>query len=268
MNTGPVRGSTAMPTGTRLWLPHATGADRCDLRLICLPHAGGGASVFAPLRRHAPDWLDVLPVQLPGRENRMAEPAIAAMPALVAALAEALAPVLDRPYALLGYSVGARVAFCLTQALARAGLPPPQLVMVAAHRAPDLPGRGPALHTLPSAEFWERLARYEGTPAAILDNPEFRTLFEPLLRADFALAETPLDVAGQRLPCPVAAFAGTRDALVSPAEVAGWARATAAGFDCTAIEGGHFFLRDAAEAFRETVYDRLAPLARRARHAA
>jgi medium-chain acyl-[acyl-carrier-protein] hydrolase len=268
MNTGPVRGSTAMPTGTRLWLPHATGADRCDLRLICLPHAGGGASVFAPLRRHAPDWLDVLPVQLPGRENRMAEPAIAAMPALVAALAEALAPVLDRPYALLGYSVGARVAFCLTQALARRGLRLPQIVMVAAHRAPDLPGRGPALHTLPSEAFWSRLADYQGTPAAILDNPEFRALFEAPLRADFALAETPLEAGNQRLPCPVTAFAGRRDALVSPTEVAGWARATSAAFDCVEIEGGHFFLRDAAEPFRQAVYDRLAPLARRARHAA
>ncbi|MET7245170.1 thioesterase domain-containing protein [Methylobacterium sp. EM32] len=268
MNTVPVRGTTAVTAGTRRWLPHANGATSCDLRLICLPYAGGGASVFAPLRRHAPDWLDVLPVQLPGRENRMAEAAIAAMPTLVDALTEALAPVLDQPYALLGYSVGARVAFCLTQALARAGLPPPRLVMVAAHRAPDLPARGPALHTLPSAEFWDRLARYEGTPAAILDNPEFRALFEAPLRADFALAETPLDGAGQRLPCPVAAFAGSRDALVSPADIAGWARATSAGFDCTTIAGGHFFLRDAAEEFRAAVYDRLAPLARRARHAA
>ncbi len=106
-------------------MPHLTGATVCDLRLICLPYAGGGASVFAALRRHAPDWLDVLPVQLPGRENRIGEPAIAAMPDLVTALTGALAPVLDRPYALLGYSVGARIAFCLTRALARAGLPPP-----------------------------------------------------------------------------------------------------------------------------------------------
>lgn len=260
--------SQDLPVATARWVPHAKTGSGAAARMLCLPFAGGGASAFVPLRQQAPDWLDVLPVQFPGREARIGEDPIASMPLLIARLVEALAPLLDRPYALLGYSLGARVAYCLTQTLEHMGLPLPESVLVAAHRAPDLPRRGPALHQLPSAAFWDRLATYEGTPAAIIANHEFRALFEKPLRADFALAEGELPPFGRALPCPITAFAGRRDALAKPDEMAGWAQATRARFEMIEIDGGHFFLREAQDTFRDAIVARLVHLAPDARRAA
>ena len=45
-------------------------------KLICLPYAGGGASTFVKWQAAFGSRLEVLPVQLPGRENRVAEPLI------------------------------------------------------------------------------------------------------------------------------------------------------------------------------------------------
>lgn len=239
----------------RRWFPAAGGTGRPAMRLICLPFAGGGVSAFAGLRAHARahERLEVLPAQFPGRESRFSETPIASMPLLLARLIEALTPLLDRPYVLLGYSLGARVAYCLARAADRLGLPAPACVMVAAHRPPGAPPRMPPLHDLPSEEFWRRLSSYNGTPEEIVRNAEFRELFERTLRADFALAETSLPFPVERLTCPVVAFAGADDPLVSPREIAGWAAVAGDGFELVTIAGGHFFLRENADEFHAQV---------------
>ncbi|HEX8055009.1 MAG TPA: thioesterase domain-containing protein, partial [Thermoleophilaceae bacterium] len=44
------------------------------VRLICLPHAGAGASMYLRWSRALPDWVEVVAVQLSGRETRRREP--------------------------------------------------------------------------------------------------------------------------------------------------------------------------------------------------
>ena len=51
------------------WLPFGTG-DGARVRLVCLPHAGAGASSYRVWGRTLPADIGVCPVQLPGRENR------------------------------------------------------------------------------------------------------------------------------------------------------------------------------------------------------
>src|SRR6476469_1550245 len=77
------------------------------LRLICLPAAGGGASRYRDWPAHLPDDVEVVSVQLPGRENRFDEPVIDAMEPLVGRLLDELAGSLVAPFALFGHSIGA-----------------------------------------------------------------------------------------------------------------------------------------------------------------
>ncbi|MEV4085609.1 thioesterase domain-containing protein [Nonomuraea fuscirosea] len=85
--------------------------------LFCLPYAGGGAGAYTGLLRAlsalpAVPGLTVVPVQLPGRESRIAEP-----PAFtIAEIADEVAPATDEPYALYGHSMGARLAFEVVRA--------------------------------------------------------------------------------------------------------------------------------------------------------
>jgi hypothetical protein len=38
-----------------------------QMRLICLPYAGGSSSSFASLAKALPDWLELCAIELPGR---------------------------------------------------------------------------------------------------------------------------------------------------------------------------------------------------------
>ena len=88
--------------------------------MFCLPYAGGGASAYTGLLRELTD-LTVVPIQLPGRENRIAEP-----PAFtIQEIADEIAPATDAPYLLYGHSMGARIAFEVARELRRRGLPGP-----------------------------------------------------------------------------------------------------------------------------------------------
>jgi len=73
------------------------------LRLFCFHHAGGGASSYRNWQTHFESLnIEVVPIQLPGRENRIAEPCVTSVSALTAAMIEELQPYLDRPYSLWG----------------------------------------------------------------------------------------------------------------------------------------------------------------------
>ncbi|HEX2093650.1 MAG TPA: thioesterase domain-containing protein, partial [Longimicrobiaceae bacterium] len=160
------------------------------LRLFCFPYAGGGASIFRTWSQSLPPEVDVCPVQLPGRESRLREPPFDRLLPLVRTLADVLAPYMDLPFALYGYSNGALMSFELARELRRRGMRGPVHLFVAACPAPHLPDKDPPIHALPDVELIREIRRLNGTPEEILQNEELMTLLIPLLRADSAIHET------------------------------------------------------------------------------
>ena len=81
------------------------------LRLFCLPYSGASAMVYSRWRRKLPAWLQLRPVELPGRGARMAEPLHTDLAGLARQLARELHDeVRQGPYAVLGHSLGALLA--------------------------------------------------------------------------------------------------------------------------------------------------------------
>jgi medium-chain acyl-[acyl-carrier-protein] hydrolase len=224
------------------WLPFGCGAGDAAARLFCFPFAGGGASNFMPWRRRLPG-IGVAPVQYPGRETRLDEPPARDLAQAVAEIAGALAPWLDRPYLLLGTSLGAKVAYAVALRLRQLGLPGPRALLVAAHVPPGSPSASARLLPLPDEQFLAAVQAYGGLPGELLESAEFRAMILPVLRADFALAHQAVELAP--LACPIHAFAGTLDRTASAEAMQGWQHFTRAGLRLTRCEGGHFFFRDA-----------------------
>ncbi len=115
------------------------------LRLFCFPYAGGGASIYRLWSSKLPNEVEACPIQLPGRENRIAEPLYTHIAPLVAELALVMRPYQDIPYMFFGHSLGALVAFELARYQRRNHLPEPTHLFVQriAHpnyRASRLPG--------------------------------------------------------------------------------------------------------------------------------
>ncbi len=230
------------------------------MRLFVLPFAGGGVAQFQAFCRAAPEWLDIQPVQLPGRENRMFEPPVESLDELVEILQSEVAPHLDRPYAILGYSMGSRISLGLVHALAAAGQPLPLQLIVAAHAAPALPSRLPQIDTLDSETFWNLIAGYEGTPEEVLCNDELKTLVEPTLRADFSVARQAVTRTSAPLDVPILALAGRHDPYAGPGDMQSWKNETSGSFHLQIIDGGHFFLHSHLQIFSSCVFEALKPL--------
>jgi surfactin synthase thioesterase subunit len=217
--------------------------DRAAMRLFCLPYAGGGSAVFHRWRMALPAGMELAPICLPGREGRVDEPPHTEWQTLVREIADAIASSIDRPYALLGHSMGAWIAFELARELRRRQLRLPGLLAVAASRAPHRPIPVPRLHELPDDEFVRELSnRFDGIPPAVHTNKELLELLLPTLRADIQLVEQYTFDDERPLEVEILAIGGTQDPAVSATDLAEWRRHTSRKFSVRMMPGGHFFL--------------------------
>lgn len=218
---------------------------QAKLRLFCFHYAGGGASSFRNWSDNLPLSVEVCSVELPGRGFRLMEAAFTSLDPLVQALADALIPRLDKPFAFFGHSMGGLVSFELTRLLRSNYNLNPVHLFVSARRAPQLPDPEPLIHNLSEPEFLDELRDLEGTPQEVLENAELMQLLLPTLRADFTVIETYAYTAEPPLDCPIAAFGGLQDREVSYDELKAWQEQTNAAFSLHMLPGNHFFLHSA-----------------------
>lgn len=213
-------------------------------QLLCLPYAGGGAQVFRGWQERVPAGVEVTGVRLPGREQRFREAPLDTWPEALAELAAAVAPEAARgPYAFFGHSLGARLAYELTHVLTEAGHRPPELLVVAACRAPGRAPRHRTMHDMDGPELLERLREMNGVPPEVLENQQLMRMFEPVLRADLRLAET-WEPSPGAIGTPILAMCGERDDIDHYEDMTGWRRHTTGAFAIRSFPAGHFFLRD------------------------
>ena len=224
------------------WIPFRKPVPEARLRLFCFPYAGAGALIFRNWSDGLPADVEVCPVQLPGRGTRLMEHPSTLLSPLVEALAQALVPLLDRPVAFFGHSLGALVSFELARRVRRRYGVHPVRLFVSAGRAPQIPPRGPLIHNLPEKEFLAELRRLNGTPSELLNNEELMEIMLPLLRADFAVYETYVYSTEPPLNCPISAFGGLQDHRVNGTDLEAWRAQTSVSFSLRMFPGDHFFL--------------------------
>ncbi|MGH8526647.1 MAG: thioesterase II family protein [Gammaproteobacteria bacterium] len=254
-----------MLAGVRIpsrWLPSVRQGREVKVRLFCFPYAGGNATVFHGWADQLPESIDLCPIQLPGRGARFGEPLADRIPVLAEAIAEAISPFLDLPFALFGHSLGALIAFETAQGIRSRFLRLPVRLLVSAHRAPRLKSGRPPLHHLPDADLIVELERLEGTPRQVLNDPELMALMLPTLRADFALCDTYAYVGRAPLECPITVFGGSEDKDVGRSQLEPWGEETRGELSLFEIPGGHFFIHDSEASLLKLITQQLYPFVR------
>jgi surfactin synthase thioesterase subunit/NADPH:quinone reductase-like Zn-dependent oxidoreductase/aryl carrier-like protein len=223
------------------WIVHRRPQPDPRLWLFCFHFLGGGASAFADWQESLGEEIEVCPVQLPGREERLQEPAVENMQSLVATLSQELMPLLDRPFALYGHSMGALIAFALARQLRRRNLLPRHL-FVGGYFAPHAPSPFVMREDLHAVDLNSAVQRMLDAPQAVLDNEEFMQALLPTVQADSRLVGSYLHVEEPPLECPITAFGGLRDEEVSADDLAQWQQHTSAEFRLELLPGKHLFL--------------------------
>ncbi len=226
------------------------------VRLLCFPFAGRGATLFRTWSGRLPAEVEVCPVNLPGREKRLNDPLVCDARTLVDELYPCVEEHTDLPLVLFGHSMGAVLAFELARRLSESE-PAPVMLIVSGRHAPHVPSAMPVIHDLPDGQFVEAIRGYEGTPEEILDNEELMEIVLPILRADFAVAETYSHREGESLSCALYAYGGQDDEKVPARSVNAWGALTSGRFRVEMFDGGHLFLQDAPATFLEVLSDDL-----------
>lgn len=235
------------------WLANHETNPYAAFRLICLPYAGGAASVYRGWQDMAPSYVQVCPIELPGRGTRMLEKPFLRMTPLVRELAHSIDSISDRPFAIFGHSMGGLIAFELARALRRQGRRQADHLFISATAAPGTPRTRPMIHGATIEDVKKELKALNGTPQVLLDNAELMNLMLPTLQADFSVLET-YDYSDEPpLPVPMTVFGGSADSVVPAAALVGWRRQAGRGCRLQFFRGDHFFLHTAAAGLIEAI---------------
>lgn len=218
-----------------------------SIRLFCFPYAGGSTVSFRSWQGVMPGEIQLCPVEYPGRGRRILEPLCTGLPDLLDDLTPLILKSQEKPFAFFGHSLGALVAFEMTRRLRKIGGPQPLALFVSGYSAPHLPRSSEPMHTLPEDQFIQQLREYNGTPEEVLQNPEIMEMVMPILRADFAVAETYFHESEPALEVPLISFGGLEDRDVPLAELEAWREYTEKRFQVRMFPGDHFFLHSAED---------------------
>jgi medium-chain acyl-[acyl-carrier-protein] hydrolase len=229
------------------------------LRVFAFPHAGGSASLFAGWQHRMPAGIEIVGVTPPGHGVRLSEPRFRRLLPLVRALTEEIQPLLDRPFAFVGYSMGALVAFEVCRELRRRQAPLPLHLSVYGASAPDFSMLDGGIHDLPDEEFRARLKAFGGMPESVLGNRELMQLVMPILRADFEALGTYEFREEPPLPVAVCAVGASDDRHTTETSIRAWQRHTSVAFRRELMRGDHGFVITQGRHVADGIADVLRP---------
>lgn len=219
-------------------------------KLICLPYAGAGASSYRPWTALAGDALEIVALQLPGRERLIDEEPYRDVHRAVEGLMDQLRDRLGEDggrVALFGHSLGAVLAYELAHRLGAE--PRIELVHVFVSGSPQ-PARGRERRAtgLSDADFLARVGEFAGYHHPALDDPEMREMILPALRADVEMHENYVPGTGLPLDAPLTVVRGEDDDLVGYDDAESWSKVAGRDFEHVEVPGGHMYLTEAVSA--------------------
>jgi surfactin synthase thioesterase subunit len=228
------------------------------LRLLCFHHAGGGASLYRGWQRGLGPHVAVLPVLLPGRERRRAEPRFTVLDAQVADLDTQLDEILGEPHVLFGHSMGALIAYRLACRRRASGRPLPRALLLSSYPAPHLGAPMAHVDERDADALMRMLSGIGGLPSALLEWPGGADEFVAVARDDLRMCASNGDRCEAPLPCPLHVFGSDADPLVAEQDLWEWDRCSEYPVEVEVLAGGHFHIRDRPE----QLWERLRPLLR------
>ncbi len=232
------------------WIVQPKPNESAKIRLFCFPYAGSSAVVtYKYFVDNLPDFIEVCPVELPGRGTRMGEKLIDNIEVILEEIAENIKDFLDKPFIFFGHSMGALISYELTQKINEKYNAKPLKLYVSAHKAPFLERGGPIMHKLEKNSFVNELKKMNGIPNELLEHTELMDLMLPIIRNDYALCENYTYRGKEKINVPITAFGGKFDKDIKEIDLIKWSEVTDQAFNHFLLDGDHFFITKERERF-------------------
>ncbi|MDA9818209.1 SDR family NAD(P)-dependent oxidoreductase [Flavobacteriaceae bacterium] len=229
----------------RKWLIKSKINEEAKIKIFCLHPVGAGASMFSHFMFNSPQDSEITAIQLPGRENRLAEPHYQDMKNLVPDLAEAILSHIDRNVIFWGHSWGGVVLYEVIKYLRINHFTKYQLIkqlMVTGSIAPQLTvpwkDRDSIKETAKQHNSIDKIL----STVSYIDDEKFLRKIIPIMKKDMATIMTYQYQAEAKLDMPILAFGAKEDDVVLLSELEKWQEQTNNNFTLHALHGDHWFL--------------------------
>jgi len=191
--------------------------------------------------------FDVVALELPGRGRRMGEQLLTEFDAAAEDIYRQIKARITSPaYIIYGHSMGAYLGLRAANLLQRSGKPPAYLI-VSGNPGPGIPERDPGKrrYRLRGEAFINELKDLGGMPDELLEDKDLFEFYEPILRADFEVAEEHHLENEPPVELPLFAMMGAEEEKAE--EISNWKNFTTGDFDAELMAGRHFFIFDQAD---------------------
>lgn len=209
-------------------------------QLFLFHFAGGNCYSFRFLTPLLPDF-EVIPLELPGRSKRMNEPLLNEFDKAAEDLyKQIMSSITGAPFLIYGHSMGAYLALRVANMLEKAGRYPAGII-VSGNAGPGIKDPDDKKrYLLNKPAFIEEVKLLGGLPPELLENEELLSFFEPILRADFEIAERNGLEEEPAIQGNLFAIMGSQEDDV--ASINNWSGFTKGRFNAEILEGDHFFI--------------------------
>lgn len=224
------------------WISYYKPRTSAQIRLFCFHYGGGSASIFSKWQQDMPNYIEICPVQLPGRENRLEEPLYKNLVPIIEDLENDVFINQGKSFAFFGHSIGALICFELARSFRKHKLNMPFHIFVSGLAAPQFLKFSKPLFNLPEREFINELKNLFNPPNEIFEEQDLKELFLPIIKADFSIRDTYVYKSEPPLDCPITVFGGLQDSSTKKDWLEGWSELTTGKFSIYMFPGEHFFL--------------------------
>ena len=218
-------------------------------KLFCIPYAGGSSITYLNWRKWLSPQIELHPIELAGRRNRLNEPYYTDVAAAVEDIFLQIEEELDcNRTAFFGHSMGTILLYELLRKLQSKRMKEPVHLFFSGRFPPFVEMKSTAYHLMNNKEFISIVSSTGGTIKELFQNPELLELFLPVLRNDYKLVETYShnhDIL--QLSCPISVLHGKKDHLINKADMKMWQKCTTASCSFQAFDGNHFFINSHRE---------------------
>jgi surfactin synthase thioesterase subunit len=211
------------------------------INLICLPFAGGNKYSYQVFLKHVPSFIKLVPVELPGRSSRFNEPLLTKMDKIVDDVYMQVGPLLDKPYAIFGHSMGTLLGYLLVKKIIREGRKQPIHLFFTGGIGPSVRERESPRYLMTKKEFFEKVKELGGLQDEILQDESLLDFIEPILRSDMQAIETYEYKESQPFDIPITVMIGV-DEKATREEAEAWKIETTSPVEVIQMPGNHFFI--------------------------
>ena len=223
-------------------------------KLICSPFAGAGASFYKSWQKYFSE-LDVIAIQLPGREQLIDEKPYDSVDSAVSEIIKGLINEISKDDDIYFWGhcfLGGILSFEIARKLQSLGYEIKKLFLSAA--AFPYSDRTYSLSNCPDDEIIEKMEELTGYTHPAFNVPELRELLIPALKADFRMDETYYpNEKNIKIDIPIDVIISNQDEFVSQEDVLAWETITTNEFSVHKVNGRHMYLSEKPETCIEII---------------